>query len=479
MLSIITIIQAQEPSALVEYESTTQGVLTTRMTEAQRAAIRNPATGLLVYQIDGDSGFWYYDGGIWRLLITLDQSSSSPSSLESEILTGADEFGTFRRENFVYGINTNEIIDCTVHDELVACIDIDSLYIINVDDDPNNDFTFTQYTLEPDTSIFIGPGFRKVERIFSSFLCNDCRDYIAVIGNGRIDTYDRDEDWELIGSIVPNDYSGNSFGTSAMYSDFRLAVGAPVEDEAFIFEFGSTISQYKFSGNSGDRFGQSIIIMDESSFSSTELLLVGAPDADVDGHTAAGQVHLFEICCDEDWSQADEGIITEPSAYQGLFPSFDNFGAYLTFNESPPFGSDSRNGAIIGSTGGSNLTNGLPTGAAYWIQPDFSLFGNLHHDERFIRFTPQHSGGFFQLGSSDNSDRIEILVSNSSGVYFFDRSEISLQDDETAVASLSLRLLSDHPQINPLSLDNFGKYMGSNNNFILIASDRYLHIYDK
>ncbi len=52
---------APHPSALLDLTSTSRGLLAPRLTAAQRAAISNPANGLLVYQTDGaQSGFWYY-----------------------------------------------------------------------------------------------------------------------------------------------------------------------------------------------------------------------------------------------------------------------------------------------------------------------------------------------------------------------------------------------------------------------------------
>jgi hypothetical protein len=54
-----------DPSALLDVTSTTKGALVPRMTSGQRAAITSPATGLLVYQTDGNSGFYYYNGSAW------------------------------------------------------------------------------------------------------------------------------------------------------------------------------------------------------------------------------------------------------------------------------------------------------------------------------------------------------------------------------------------------------------------------------
>jgi hypothetical protein len=63
-------------SAKVEIQSTDQGILIPRMTSAQRTNIENPSEGLLVYQTDGNAGFWFVDAssswsklgpGYWEL----------------------------------------------------------------------------------------------------------------------------------------------------------------------------------------------------------------------------------------------------------------------------------------------------------------------------------------------------------------------------------------------------------------------------
>jgi len=59
-----------DTSAILDVSSTTKGLLIPRMTAQQKAAIVNPATGLLVYQSDGDTGFYYYNGANWFLLVT-------------------------------------------------------------------------------------------------------------------------------------------------------------------------------------------------------------------------------------------------------------------------------------------------------------------------------------------------------------------------------------------------------------------------
>jgi len=50
------------PSAMLDVQSTDKGMLVPRVTQAQRNAIPNPATSLLIYQSDGQTGFYYNAG---------------------------------------------------------------------------------------------------------------------------------------------------------------------------------------------------------------------------------------------------------------------------------------------------------------------------------------------------------------------------------------------------------------------------------
>ena len=52
-------------SAMLDIKSTSKGILVPRMTAVQRTTIATPANGLLVYQTDGTTGFYFYNGSSW------------------------------------------------------------------------------------------------------------------------------------------------------------------------------------------------------------------------------------------------------------------------------------------------------------------------------------------------------------------------------------------------------------------------------
>jgi len=54
-----------DTSSILELDSTTQGMLTPRMTESERDLITAPATGLLIYQTNNTPGFYYYNSTAW------------------------------------------------------------------------------------------------------------------------------------------------------------------------------------------------------------------------------------------------------------------------------------------------------------------------------------------------------------------------------------------------------------------------------
>jgi uncharacterized protein (TIGR02145 family) len=73
-----------DASAILDIETTDKGLLVPRMTESQRDAIGSPATGLLIFQIDGTIGFYFWTSTVWQLLGASSSgggSSSCPATI--------------------------------------------------------------------------------------------------------------------------------------------------------------------------------------------------------------------------------------------------------------------------------------------------------------------------------------------------------------------------------------------------------------
>ncbi|HRS53218.1 MAG TPA: hypothetical protein P5250_00740, partial [Bacteroidales bacterium] len=85
-VSINTTGNPAHASAILDVSSSNCGVLIPRMTKLQRNSINLPAIGLLIYQIDDTTGFWYYDGVIWKQVgvssgIAITQGSNTGNTL--------------------------------------------------------------------------------------------------------------------------------------------------------------------------------------------------------------------------------------------------------------------------------------------------------------------------------------------------------------------------------------------------------------
>ncbi len=65
-------------SAMLDIKSTEKGLLIPRMDSAQRVAIAAPSTGLLVYQTDGNDGFYFYNGSAW---VSLTDATFTPGMI--------------------------------------------------------------------------------------------------------------------------------------------------------------------------------------------------------------------------------------------------------------------------------------------------------------------------------------------------------------------------------------------------------------
>lgn len=74
-------------SSAFTVQSTEKGILIPRLTQEQKEAISNPANGLLVYQTNNTSGFYYFDGSSWTPLKSQNTSAGSSSDANTLIYT--------------------------------------------------------------------------------------------------------------------------------------------------------------------------------------------------------------------------------------------------------------------------------------------------------------------------------------------------------------------------------------------------------
>lgn len=69
------------PSAQLEVKSTGKGLLIPRMNQSERPA--DAAEGLMIYQTDGDKGFYYFNGTAWDKLMPKSETPSTTVALNS------------------------------------------------------------------------------------------------------------------------------------------------------------------------------------------------------------------------------------------------------------------------------------------------------------------------------------------------------------------------------------------------------------
>lgn len=95
------------PSAMLDVESTTGGLLIPRMTLAEKNAIVSPANGLLIYQTDATAGFWYFNGSIWT---TFTAPTTGWSIVGNSGIIATNYLGTSDAQDFAIKTNNSEAV---------------------------------------------------------------------------------------------------------------------------------------------------------------------------------------------------------------------------------------------------------------------------------------------------------------------------------------------------------------------------------
>src|SRR5690554_6593648 len=116
-----------DASAMLEVESTTQGLLTPRMTSSERIAISNPANGLLVYDTS-ENAFYFYKSSTWTKLDSKVRNNyklvKSAADLSAELTAGGGS---------KYLLNTNTLYEINGTINLTFSIELNNAYILGLD----------------------------------------------------------------------------------------------------------------------------------------------------------------------------------------------------------------------------------------------------------------------------------------------------------------------------------------------------------
>ncbi len=111
-----------DASAQMDLTSTSKGFLVPRMLASQKSAISSPTTGLLIYQTDGSSGFYYFTGSSW---ISLTSSAVAVTGLDG--LSDAKVEGTNFTGSILLGHQTTGTLNNAFYNTGIGLGTLDAL----------------------------------------------------------------------------------------------------------------------------------------------------------------------------------------------------------------------------------------------------------------------------------------------------------------------------------------------------------------
>ncbi len=363
-----------DASALLDIKSSDKGILIPRLTSAQRTAINNPAEGLMVYDTDTKS-FWYFST-MWKAIgddNLGDHIALQNINLNGQYLSGdGDTEGIFIDDDGLTGIGTNT----------------------------------PKEQLEVNGSIQLGDGNNPTPTAGAVRWNSTTQDFEGFMGDS----------WASLtyGNNTNNNQqkiSGddNSYGNAVSIDGDYAIIGAEDEDDngsksgsAYIFERSGNnwTQQAKLTANDGaafDYFGVSVSI-------SGDYAIVGA-DGDDDNGNSSGSAYIFERS-GNNWTQQ-----AKLTASDGV--NDDDFGYSVSI---------SGDYAIVSAD---NNNNGYNSGSAYIFErsgTNWTQQAKLIADDGaafdFFGLSVSISGDYAIMGAYRDDDN----GSSSGSAYIFERS---------------------------------------------------------
>lgn len=103
-------------SAQLDVSSTSKGFLTPRMTNSQRSTISSPTEGLLVYQTDAPTGYYFYTGTAWVNIAQL-SSKVEGTNFGNSMLIGHNTASAINSANYNLGVGFGTLQSTTTGDD--------------------------------------------------------------------------------------------------------------------------------------------------------------------------------------------------------------------------------------------------------------------------------------------------------------------------------------------------------------------------
>lgn len=309
------------PSSLLDVNSTTKGVLISRMTSAQRIAIQNPEKGLLVFDLDKET-IYFFDGEKWKPMLVSAPDSGPLISRKVDGLYGYDAFGT------AVDIYDNWAVVGAPGDSAKG-VTGGTVYIFT-----KQNSHWQQYAKISAPSPTQGDRFGTAVALFNDLL---------VVG-------------------APDREAGGQFQAGAAFVFKRINK---------TWTYIATLSAS--SPGAYDGFGKSVVTNGSS-------IAIGAPERNYNGKTNAGTVYIFGLI-NGSWSQKATILPAEPTD-EGLFgQSVDLWKTSLLIGS--PGGLGNKNAVPGFKTGTGHLYTNTDANGFTWTFTKIFMTGYAHEDMLF------------------------------------------------------------------------------------------------
>ena len=210
-----------DASSILDLKSTTKGILIPRMTESQRTLISNVATGLLVYQTDGTSGFYFYNGSAW---VSLSEDGAGWGvSGNAGTTNGTDFIGTTDAQDL--DIRTNNVVRARITQKgQIETLNTGNSVFIGEGAGANDDLSDNKNVfVGKDAGAFNTTGYRNTANGYYALYSNTtgyhntANGYLALYSN-TTGTFNTANGYLALYSNTTG-YKNNAIGSFALYSN--------------------------------------------------------------------------------------------------------------------------------------------------------------------------------------------------------------------------------------------------------------------